>query len=84
MTSEVDEYRKNDSAKESNLKHLAEKLDNKTRACLDAEVSLKHLDKTLEDLRVNFDRAKEHADLVMNDNDSLRNDNNALKNTVEI
>ena len=36
---------------------------------MDAESSMKHLTRTLEDLKSNFEGAKQHSELVMADND---------------
>ena len=61
--------RMGDADKDRTINMLQERLDAKTRTCDDAERSLRHLNKTLDDLRTNFDGAKSHADSVMGDND---------------
>jgi hypothetical protein len=58
MASEQGELRLTSSGKDSNIQHLAEQLDMKSKVCLDSEMSLRHLNKTLDDLKVNFDQAK--------------------------
>lgn len=63
---------------------LTERLEGKTKTCDDAEMSLCHLTKTLDDLRTNFNGAKSHADSVMGDNDKLHIENSTLKSNLEI
>ena len=51
---------------------------------MEAESSMKHLTRTLEDLKSNFEGAKQHSELVMADNDSLRAENRTLNSNIEV
>jgi len=84
IASELGDLRMTSSGKDSNVQHLAEQLDIKSKSCLDSEMSLKHLNKTLDDLKVNFDCAKQYADSVMDENDSLRTETQSLKGSLEV
>ena len=51
---------------------------------MDAESSMQHLTRTLEDLKTNFEGAKQHSELVMADNDQLRAENRTLNCNIEV
>ena len=84
MSTEVDGLRLSTAEKERNLQLLREQLDQKTKSCTSAEISLIHLNKTLDDLKSTFTGAKQHAEMVMGENDQLRADIRGLNGNLEV
>ena len=83
MVVDIEALRKSTSQTEVKEKLLSDQLNKKERLCMDAESSMKHLTRTLEDLKSNFEGAKQHSELVMADNDQLRAENRTLNSNIE-
>ena len=57
LATEVDGLKMSVNEKERGEQLVREQLEQKTRMCQDAENSISHLSKTLEDLNINFNHA---------------------------
>ena len=77
-------FRHSVEEKESDVQQIREQLDQKSKTCTSAEVSLIHMNKTLDDLKSNFNGAKEHAEMVMGENDQFRADIRGLNGNLEV
>ena len=84
MVVDIEALRKSTSQTEVKEKLLSDQLNKKEKLCMDAESSMKHLTRTLEDLKSNFEGAKQHSELVMADNDQLRAENRTLNSNIEV
>ena len=78
ISMDLSEHEKCSNEKDQRIKLLQEQLESKSKVSMDAENSLRHLSKTLEDLKEGFEGARSHADAVMEDNDKLRHQNQVL------
>jgi len=84
LTDEVRRLSKERNDFEQSAKLLEEQLCAKERFCADQETSHAHLNKTLENLRVNFEATKQHANKVLVENDRLRVENRAFLESVKV
>lgn len=56
----------------------------KSRQYSDKEISMQHMNKTLDDLKANFEGAKNHSNSVMGESDQLRSENRQLYENLKV
>ena len=84
MVADLEALHRESSEKDQRVKLFSDQYAQQKKMSEEAELSMQHLNKTLEDLKQSFEGASQHANVVMRDNDQLRVESRAQSSNIEI